>query len=1401
MTISDETSNTIYVDDDNTSGPWDGSIEHPYQHIQQAIDNASNGDTIFVYNGTYYENIVVNKTINLIGENRNRTIIDGNYTGDAIYIKTDGVKIEGFTIIHGGNGLYFYYSSHCIITGSNISDNNAYCIQAWHSDDNIIANNTALNNSNGIYLQYSNNTCFSNNVFKYNGDFCIGLYYSANNTIFNNTMEDNEGDGVLLFSSISNNVIGNTILNNVGGISIYYSNNNTIISNIITKNQIGLYLEHSNNNTIYHNDFIDNNIQADDANVNNNWDNGYPSGGNYWSDYNGTDSDGDGIGDTPYSIPDGKNMDRYPLMYPWNPNPPRPLIVYVDDVFNSSTPGWDYNHFNYIQEAINGVIEGGIVYVFNGTYFESIIVNKTISLIGEDRSSTIIDSGGSGDVVNITANGVGIEGFTITHSGSWPHSAVKIYHANNVIIFNLNVHLNNGEGVNLYFSNNSIIYNCNISDNVFGIHLPCSPNTVIDRCIITNCESGINVSSGSNYTKITNCSVSNNSYFGIFLAYAEGFIVTDCEIRNNDIGIAIWPCNFSIIKNCYVSDNEYGIYIPSSEGIGWEEYSYNNTIYLNNFINNTYNAYSTNSLNTWNSPSEITYIYNNSIYTNYLGNYWSDYNGTDNDGDGIGDTPYLIPDDNNDLYPLMLTFENYTISNQPPVANFTFTPMEPIVNETVAFNASTSYDIDGTIVNYTWFFSDDSIGYGIITMHIFTESGTYNVTLQVTDDKGGKSSITKLITISSISDNIPPYTTLLIGDPARGNRVTSHTLINLTAIDNLSGVNETYYRIWYNGSWGNWLKYSGVFFLIGEGKHYIEYYSIDIAGNVEDIHNETFYVDDTPPLTTLSIGNPNFEYTTLYITSDTNFYLSSHDKPSLYNVGLNNTYYRIWSRNGGWSDWMRYQDSFTVGKEGGHYIEYYSVDYLGNMESFHNTSFYVDNTPPTTTGYGYYPIHLDSKDIGVGFYNIHYRFKVEANGSWSEWFIGSLNENITLWISNDEKPIYVDYYGVDILGNTEGIHHGIFKLLKKPHADFSYSKYGRAVYFNASPSYDEDGSIIHYNWSFGDGTQGYGIRINHTYSDYGTYNVTLVVTDNDGLTSNISRSIHLIDNVPPDIINIDVDPIRQIPGGYVNISAEIIDDSGLQDVQLILTYPNGDIENVSIKNNKVNSNIYYYNHTYAQKGDHGCYFWTIDVYGNIGVSDSRYFDIEEKLEASIDAPSSGFIYIPVYLHGSATGGKPPYSYYWEFGDGSNSTEQNPTYTYTTTGVYTITLTVRDSRYITAKTTKTIEIMRDIDPPFVDIIKPTLGIYFKNKLLTNFFLSVIIGDIDIEVEASDKGTGMDRVEFYIDNQLKATVTSPPYLWSWNEKSTSWFKHMHTIKVIAYDEAGNSKDDTIIVWRFR
>ena len=152
--------NTLYV---GGNGP------NNYTSIQDGIDNASDGDTIFVYSGTYYENVVVDKALTLLGEEKETTIIDGNKSGDVIYISADWVNISGFTIKNSGNqsseaGIEIN-SNYTILSDNNFS-NNQYGIYLTYSDgNNILKNNISNNSKYGIYLYAASDAnIISNNI-------------------------------------------------------------------------------------------------------------------------------------------------------------------------------------------------------------------------------------------------------------------------------------------------------------------------------------------------------------------------------------------------------------------------------------------------------------------------------------------------------------------------------------------------------------------------------------------------------------------------------------------------------------------------------------------------------------------------------------------------------------------------------------------------------------------------------------------------------------------------------------------------------------------------------------------------------------------------------------------------------------------------------------------------------------------------------------------------------------------------------------------------------------------------------------------------------------------------------------------------------------------------------------
>jgi len=291
-------------------------VPDDYPTIMAAIGNATDSDTIFVKSGIYNEQeLVINKTLSLIGENANSTKIIlhpplvphyfwGQVYSDPIKIEANDVALSGFTIATEGGGI--------IVTGNGarIIDNIiGMGITVTGYGTLIMGNDVPAILLRGFNQTIAQNTFGGDYVRLSIGGICPRLWIedSVDNLIAKNNISGG-GLGIELRSSTRNQIVANNIVTAICvQIDDFFGTS-------------GLQTRLSDNNALYQNNFISNSTSIDQAgyrtgdySVNNIWDDGKK--GNYWSDYNGTDANVDGLGDAPYII-DSNNQDHYPLMIP-----------------------------------------------------------------------------------------------------------------------------------------------------------------------------------------------------------------------------------------------------------------------------------------------------------------------------------------------------------------------------------------------------------------------------------------------------------------------------------------------------------------------------------------------------------------------------------------------------------------------------------------------------------------------------------------------------------------------------------------------------------------------------------------------------------------------------------------------------------------------------------------------------------------------------------------------------------------------------------------------------------------------------------------------------------------------------------------------------------------------------
>ena len=315
------------------AGPKTLNVPEEYSTISAAVANASPSDTVFVKNGVYHENVLIDKSLLLLGENSENTVIIGEGTvnnGNVLTLAADNVTVEGFTIKSVDYATAKQYASGVNIGGDNCT----------------VRGNNVENTFWGVLCPIQSFTLITENNITDNLKEGIRFYGGSLNTISSNFIAGNAASGIAI-EGYSNVIYGNTIKNNTRGIglgssySVVFANvisdnsesgiyfvgsNNTVTANQISDSGWGIYFPPyfaaPNGNEIFHNNFVNlaQNVYVNSVYNVNYWDNG--AEGNYWSNYaakypDAKEVDNSGTGGIPYFIC-ANNTDNHPLMKPYN---------------------------------------------------------------------------------------------------------------------------------------------------------------------------------------------------------------------------------------------------------------------------------------------------------------------------------------------------------------------------------------------------------------------------------------------------------------------------------------------------------------------------------------------------------------------------------------------------------------------------------------------------------------------------------------------------------------------------------------------------------------------------------------------------------------------------------------------------------------------------------------------------------------------------------------------------------------------------------------------------------------------------------------------------------------------------------------------------------------------------
>ena len=663
------------------------------------------------------ENTIKNNDIKGIYlSSSNNAVIDGNeiyLNGYGLYIDSSSYgDIYSNEIYNNSYGMWFEQSPGAELHENNITNNSDGGIYAGNYSNNLnIYQNHIWNNGEGLNIYNSNYITVYNNTIYSDGGNNIKLDKANNNVIYRNTVRAGSY-GIYLSSAISNSIMNNSLWNNNYGIYGYAIMDTKIEGNVINDSGNAIFLDASHSaggnntissNTIYGDQYgitlsgrSDENTVINNTIYNvNNWGIAIKSFSvNNEIRYNN-------ITGIPYGIYI-KDSSYNNVSFNTVTSPSIALYLSSSDnnnLRNNSVTGTNYGIYLALASNSNEISNTTIHDCLYGIYISSsytiyivdnIITNSTDGILLENAGISI-----SRNILSDNINGIhmissGSSGNIIQDNIIFNNSHYGIFMENSnilTIVKNNTVYGNKG-GIYLYSSSTNSITQNKIYNNDMGILANLSDsNTIESNSIYNNNQYGVCLIS-SNGNKLNNNSVSFNNIGVYFYRASQGdqSKIKGNEVWNNTIGIFLNESDsnyfgYDIVNINKIWNNTYGVYIKSSSNnhfgnniifnntyaVYMANSSTSNEFYENNFTENNYSIYiatgdcSSNTIysnnfinNTIHNSSQAWDMGNNSWYVSTTGNYWSDYSGSDGDGNGRGDTPYVIPPSlNRDQYPLM----------------------------------------------------------------------------------------------------------------------------------------------------------------------------------------------------------------------------------------------------------------------------------------------------------------------------------------------------------------------------------------------------------------------------------------------------------------------------------------------------------------------------------------------------------------------------------------------------------------------------------------------------------------------------------------------------------------------------------------------------------------------------